>query len=358
MAKSGIVDIAKRAKVSPAAVSRALRGGEGLSTETHKRILRIAQEFDYQLKLPRHSLRKIALLTPHRPRPMDSFFFRETYNGLSDGLFSAGATLVHIPWVGSLSDGTLVRRLRSEGIDTAVLLYQTMKDHLAECLNSEGIYTIGLASTLEAARVTVDYDNVGGVETLIKHLTALGHRYIGLIFAEPDFKHHAERIGVYQRVMKEMGSDSDPRPQVQAISSTKDDGKYAALQLLQQYPECTAIFAINDRLAFGACQAVQMSGRQIPNETAVAGFDDVDLASFFTPTLTTVQVPYWKMANMATLLINQYLETGEFPKEKIIEPTQLVIRESTWSGKKWASRSGLPAPVELEGRGMPSLDGT
>jgi LacI family transcriptional regulator, repressor for deo operon, udp, cdd, tsx, nupC, and nupG len=78
-----------------------------------------------------------------------------------------------------------------------------------------------------------------------------------------------------------------------------------------------------------------MSGRRIPDEVAVAGFDGVDLAAFINPPLTTVQVPYWKMANQAALLINRYLETGEFPREKIVEPTQLIIRESTWAGKSW-----------------------
>jgi len=177
----------------------------------------------------------------------------------------------------------------------------------------------------------IDYDNISGVETLMKHLMALGHQKIGIVYSEPELRHHGERLETFQRMMGQNNLVVTPSVQVHALTRTTEGGKYAALQLLQQYQECTAIFALNDRLAFGVCQAIQMTGRKIPQDVTVVGFDDVDLAAYFSPSLTTVQVPYWKMGNRAALLISQYLDSGQMTKEKIVEPTQLIIRESSYS---------------------------
>jgi DNA-binding LacI/PurR family transcriptional regulator len=119
MKKVGLAKIAKAANVSPAAVSRALRGSAGLSDSSRKRILRIAQQLNYRSRAPLDSLRKAAILMPYRPRCAESNYFQQTYSGLSDGLYSAGVVLVHIPLTGSLSDGALARKLKAEHIETA-----------------------------------------------------------------------------------------------------------------------------------------------------------------------------------------------------------------------------------------------
>jgi LacI family transcriptional regulator len=331
MAKGGgIVEIARRAKVSPAAVSRALKGGEGLSEDTHRRILKIARQCKYQPKAPRNSLKKVALLMPHRQRCADSYFFRETYSGLADGLFAAGGVLVHVQMVGDATDGTLIRRLRAERMDIAVLLYQTMEGRLSEHLWEAGVHTIAIPGSRRNPKgAVIEYDNIGGVRRLMEHFSAIGRRRLGFIYANPELRYHGERIDVYRETVKMWGITGDEKNEVRARSTATMDGKYAALELMEQYPACDAIFAINDRLALGACRAALELGRKIPGDVAVAGFDDMDITHYILPHLTTVHAPYYAMAQKAALLIRRYLETGEFSEERIVEPTQLIIREST-----------------------------
>ena len=325
-----ITEVAQRAQVSVTAVSRALKGEGGVSQGTREKIVQIANELGYRPKHSSSYLKKTALLMAYRPHPTDSYYFREVYSGLVDGLYSAGIVVVFIPMMGSLKDQILVRQLQLERIETAVLLYQE-DDQLAGLLAEGGIKCIALPSVAgNSGQAVIDYDNVGGTEMLLKHLATLGHKAIGLIYAHPELKHHGERIEIYRNFVNQQSGGSADYMEVRARSGTTEDGKYAALQLFQQHPRCTAIFAINDRLALGVCQAAQQMGRQIPQEVAVAGFDDTDMASYFSPKLTTVHVPYYDMSARAASLIVGYFQTGKLPRERIVEPTQLIIRESSW----------------------------
>lgn len=326
-----ITEVAQRAGVSAGAVSRALKGEGGVSERTRERITKVASELGYHPKHSSNYLKKTALLMPYRPHPTKSYYFREVYSGLVDGLYSAGIVVVFMPLMDSLKDRILVRQLQMERIETAVLLYQREDDRLAELLAEGGIQCISLASAAgNNWQTVIDYDNAGGTEMLLNHLATLGHKAIGLIYAHPELQHHGERIEIYRNFVTQQSAGSADHMEVRARSGTTEDGKYAALQLFQQYPQCTAIFAINDRLALGVCQAAQQMGRQIPQEVAVAGFDDTDMASYFSPKLTTVHVPYYDMTRRAASLIVGYFQTGQLPRERIVEPTQLIIRESSW----------------------------
>jgi len=330
MAKNGIANIAARAGVSPSAVSRALRGKGGLSQATRDRILRIADKLNYRPSAPQDAVRKTALLMPHRPRCADSYFFRESYNGLTDELSSAGVALIHLPLIGGLTDGTLLRQLKAESIETAIFLYETAVHDLATYLTECGIKTVWLASVSDSPNTaSIDYDNVTGMNRLLEHLVACGHKHIGFIYADPELRHHAERLATYRQVAERLGMDQTKNAEVRAASVTTADGRFAALQLLEQYPQCSAICAMSDRLAFGVYQAAMQTGKRIPHDIAVSGFDDSELATHAYPPLTTVSVPYYKMARRAGTLITSYFETRKFSEEKIIEPTQLMIREST-----------------------------
>lgn len=174
--------------------------------------------------------------------------------------------------------------------------------------------------------VCIDLDNAGYQAT--RHLLEHGHRRVGLITFALDLPNvHPVNLG-YQRALQEAGIASDPRwiAAVQGFDTTAGAEGARRLLALEQPP--TAIFAISDLLAIGAICFIQQAGLQIPQEMAVAGFNDIPLAALITPPLTTVAAPAWQMGQEAMKML-QNLIAGKRPeRKKIILPTSLVVRQS------------------------------
>jgi DNA-binding LacI/PurR family transcriptional regulator len=329
MARIGIAQIAKRAKVSKAAVSRALRGQNGLSEPTRRNILKIAKEIDYIPRRPASLMRKVRILTPQKMRCASSHYFRETYEGLCDTLLSHGVELLHVFLSRPSMDGTLVQKLRADWIDVTVLMYDLAGD-LADYLTKEGFNVISLLTPAsQGSYLTISYDNVGGMQRALEHLVAVGKKEIGYIYARTERPEQLERLNIYREFLRQKGLGENPKREVTLNSVDVEDGEYGALQLLEQYPQCDAALTISDRLAFGVCRAMQKHGKKIPEDIGVIGFDDEELARYVTPALTTIRVPYYKMAVAAGKAILDCIDTGELKVKHIIEPTQLQIRSST-----------------------------
>jgi LacI family transcriptional regulator len=137
-----------------------------------------------------------------------------------------------------------------------------------------------------------------------------------------------ERLTSYQQTLTQAGITPDPQLVINC-GITIEDGYQAALHMLDCRPKPTAILVINDLLAIGVLRAITDKGLKVPDDISVAGFDDIDMASFLTPALTTVRVFGDDIGKTAVSLILERLKDPNRPAQHIQLPAQLVLRAST-----------------------------
>jgi DNA-binding LacI/PurR family transcriptional regulator len=331
------LDIAYLAGVSQPTVSRALRGSPTVSEETRKRILAIAQELNYKVDKNASNLRRqqsytIALL----------FFEDQT---LDDSLIN--------PFFLSMV-GSLTRACGAHGYDLLISFQEQSSNWHAEYEDSkkaDGIILLGYGDYVEYSSrlarlveqgthfvrwgavlpdqpgVSIGCDNRQGGYDLTRHLLERGSKRIAFLGdASEHYPEFLERYRGYSTALAGSGIEADRQLQIDAITTEKSGYEAVSKLLERQYP-FDGLFCASDLIAIGAMRALQERGLRIPQDVAVAGFDDIPIASFANPSLTTVQQD---TKSAATLLVDSLLALiqGE-PVESQTIAAPLVIREST-----------------------------
>jgi len=177
------------------------------------------------------------------------------------------------------------------------------------------------------AQYSVRSDDHSGGRMLVDHLLGLGHRRIGVITAESHMNYAvaARQIGV-RATLAEAGMPLDDAHI--AYSDYSSEGGYQACQqLIAQIPDVTAVICLNDRAAFGAIQLLMDTGRRVPNDVSVVGYDNIAAAALFTPHLTTIDQHASAQGLHAAQMLFDVL-TGQTP-EPVVLPVELVVRGST-----------------------------
>lgn len=175
---------------------------------------------------------------------------------------------------------------------------------------------------------SVQIDNVAAAATATTHLTDLGHVRIAMVAGPPELQTTRDRVRGFRQALAGAGLDPDPAP-IQDGDFDEQGGYEAAARLLDQGP--TAIFAANDRMALGALAAAADRGLRLPQDLSLVGFDDIEMARFARPALTTVSLPLHAMGETAARLLLDQLPPAATPTQVPSEvlTTELVIRQST-----------------------------
>jgi DNA-binding LacI/PurR family transcriptional regulator len=223
-------------------------------------------------------------------------------------------------------------QLASKNVDGILLASQDDRLYVSPDIDrgGQGSYTLPLVTvdwpTCTGLGITIDLENAGYQAT--RHLLEHGHRQVGLITHALGLPNvHPVNLG-YQRALQEAGVINEPHwiAAVHGFDTTAGAEGARVLLALEKPP--TAIFAISDLLAIGAICVVQQAGLQIPQDIAIAGFNDIPMAALVNPPLTTVAAPAYQMGLDAMKML-QGLIAGKQPAHKhIILPTSLVIRQS------------------------------
>jgi LacI family transcriptional regulator len=197
---------------------------------------------------------------------------------------------------------------------------------------------------------SVATDNVGGARTAVEHLISRGHRNIAVLGTEPAaFPSILQRRRGYEQVMAEAGLT--PR-YVDTPYWPPEPAALLGVTYVQAHPETTAIFCANDAVAVALLQAARQAGIDVPDQLSIMGFDDIDLAGFVSPGLTTMAVDKVGMGRIAVTLLAHRLELGkECVTQTLVRPT-LVLRESTRTVAA-SVRPEEPAP-ELQVEPLPA----
>jgi DNA-binding LacI/PurR family transcriptional regulator len=333
-----IKDIARHAGVSTTTVSRILNGvetGVSIREETRQKVLTIAAELGYRPNVMARVLRgSRSFLIGVLAQNITSLFHSQILRGLSEVTEqrSYRMFLGHVQRQVeiALDYGSMFEQAHADGI---LIIGQLQGDQEALTrLTQNHQYVVGVSDRVEGQSFPGIYgDNVIGTHLALDHLWALGHRHI-MCVTDPNIADGELRAEVYRRYMQ----SKDSSHHIQVVNTSRDlHASYAAGQELfaqfrgSHHP--TAIFAATDAIAIGLIQAAYLLGIAIPDDVSLVGFDDIDIAEFTVPPLTTVRQSGVEMGRTAANLLMDMIEQKQDRsqvRDVVITPT-LVVRKST-----------------------------
>ena len=326
-----IRDVALKAGVSVTTVSRALNGTGPVSEEARRRVTEASAELRY---MPHGTAR--SLIT----RRTDVFgvvlpdlfgeFFSEVIRGMDPQAQQRGYHLLlsgshdgrrEIEFaVGAMRgrvDGMIVMSPDVSGAELAASLPPDVPVVLLNC---------DVRGTDFSA---INVDNYGGALQMVRHLVSLGHRRVGMITGSAANFDARERLRGFRAAIEEAGATV--RGSEAAGDFTEAGGYRAALALAGEADPPTAIFCANDSMAVGAISALRGAGRRVPDDVAVAGFDDIPIGRYLSPSLSSVRVDVNRMGARAVELLCHAI-AGDAPPAQELLSTRLVVRRSCGGG--------------------------
>ncbi|MEU1122618.1 LacI family DNA-binding transcriptional regulator [Streptomyces sp. NPDC005899] len=309
-----LADVAARARVSPATVSRVLNGNYPVATSTRERVLRAVDDLDYVLNGPASSLAAatsdlVGILVNDIADPFFGIMAgaaQSEIGGPGDGSGRAGGEKLAVVCNtgGSpereLTYLTLLQRQRAAAV---VLTGGALEDGPHQAAMAVKLAKLADAGTRivfcgrpplpesDAVVAALAFDNRGGARRLTRHLLELGHRRIGYVAGPLERTTTRHRLEGHREALEAVGLRGDEERLTVHGPYDRRSGYEATRELLSRGAEMTAVVAANDTVALGACAAVRDHGFRIPEDISVAGFDDLPFSVDAVPALTTVRLP-------------------------------------------------------------------
>lgn len=326
-----IRDVARQAGVSISTVSHVVNNSRAVSKESRSRVLQAMNQLDYKPNALAQNLRRqqtytIGMIVPDSANP----FFAEVARGIEDTSFEQNHSVILCNTDGDVDKQTTHTDLLIKNQVAGILFVAAgISTELVENLQARRVPVVVVDREVPDVNVdTVLTNHLQGGRLATKHLWDLGHRRIACISGGSNLSPSAERLTGYQQILQETGILFDEslvlRGDFQYVS-----GYEAARQLLAQADPPTAVFACNDLMAVGVISAATELGLRVPQDLSVVGFDDVRLASFTNPPLTTVAQPKYEIGVIATEMLLARVQNIDAPTRLKRLDTTLVIRQST-----------------------------
>jgi LacI family transcriptional regulator len=323
-----IRDVAARAGVSVATVSKVINSRYGVAAGTTARVQAVIAELGYEASLVAQSLRN------HRTNVIGILvldlepFSTELLKGAADAIRGSGFELVVYSAGGLAADRTgwerrYLSRLSGTLIDGAVLVTPTVVDV------NYGAPVVAIDPQAGQSDLpTVDSDSLHGARLATGHLLHLGHRRIAMLTGRPDLKSAQLRERGYRQALAEAGVSAD-ESLVLVGDYDAATSQRQARQLLTAADPPTAVFAANDMSAIATIEMAAELGLRVPGDLSVVGFDNIPESMMCTPPLTTVNQPVRQMGQQSIELLLQLIRGEAAQVTHITLATELVVRQST-----------------------------
>lgn len=352
--KLTIRDIARLSGVSRSTVSLVLNNDTRISDDTKKRVQAVIRRSGYEPNamargLARRRAGMVAVVVPRTSSHVFSdYYFSEAISGIGDLLAARGyRMLIEMATEQFVREETYHKIFREGQVDGMLLIGTLTTDEFVRELGS--LFNVVLVNSTFEDLPSVYADNYQGAREMMNHLAGLGHRRIGYIGGLDITTVGFDRNRAYRDGVVAAGADQDDRL-VAWGNFSEESGYLAARELLDRRPRPTAVFAANDMMAIGCLRAAEEVGLRVPQDLTVTGADDVSLASYVRPRLTTIRQPMYEIGRLATQSLLHEAEavarregrgqpasrpqppsaslTADLPRHRLM-PTSLVVRDSS-----------------------------
>jgi len=329
-----IDELAELSGVSRATVSRVLNGGS-VSEKTRRRVEAVLGEANYRPNMAARSLASgrsnvigvVMHIDPHLL--FQDPYFGQLMQGMSTALADQSAGMML--WLGNRSKEETLGTILSMGIlDGVVVTANDLDDPLVDGLLASSLPTM-LVGHRKADRTAsyVDVDNVHAADAMTTHLVSIGRCRVGYITGTPRNVAAVDRLAGYRRAMQRAGLTNDDL--IVEGDFNAASGVTGAATLLDR-GGADAIFCANDATALGALETIRARGLRVPEDVALAGFDDLEFAAHLDPPLTTIRQGVRQQGAEAVSNLFQLIADREGSPRRVLLPTELVIRQSTVGG--------------------------
>lgn len=322
-----IDDVAERAQVSISTVSRVLNGRDRVHPDTRERVMAAARELNYQPSafargLATQRTQTLGFVIPTISDP----FFLEIVRGVEEVARANRYVLLVVSEPYSTHDHSYLRLFTQRRVDGLILVGIDLDRAEITRLLKHG-FPLVLVQHSGAENVpTIVVDNYSGASAAAQHLLQHGCRRLAYISGSDHTPDNAERLQGLRDTLAAHGLDL-PEHYVTPGDYLAGSGYNAMLRLLEQAEKPDAVFAANDQMAADALLAIRDRGLRVPEDIALVGFDDLPLATYVSPPLTTVHQPAHEMGRLAAHTALDQL-AGRSSMARVVLPTNLVVRRS------------------------------
>ncbi|MBT2690346.1 substrate-binding domain-containing protein [Bacillus sp. ISL-47] len=326
-----IKDVAKKANVSIATVSRILNGQGGYSERTKLKVLKVIEELGYQPNAVARGLinkrtHTIGVLFPK----LSSSLVTDLLDGIEKAANDNGSSVI-VCHTESNGEKTMkyLQLLIEKRVDGIIFASEILKDEYYQYVAKSKMPMILLSTESYAYPVPfVKVNDFHAAYSAAKYLIDKGHTKIGMISGnKEDIIAGIPRIEGFKKALADHDIPLDDQNIVFSRGFTFPDGVEGLKRMVDQFPDVTAIFAASDEIAIGALSAAYQRGIKVPDELSVMGYDNLSLAEMSIPPLTTVGQPLAKMGETSAEMLFALLETGDTPESRIM-PHKIVERMS------------------------------
>lgn len=326
-----IHDVARLANTSKSTVSRYLNGGN-VKKKTKEALEKAITELNYHPNANARNLvlnktRTIAIVVDS----ITNTFYSQIIAGIEQVAAQKGYNCIFLSWTSNLYENeTSFLKLVLEGkADGIILISFRKRDEQDLNVYKQSRYPVILIGDNGGRDdiYSIDVDNYSGIEELVKYLYRIGHRNIAYISGPKKAAATKHRLSGYLDAVKALRLNDNP--QLIMDSDWSNKGGYKAMEQLLHIKDFTAVIASNDETAIGALRALQQRGFQVPEDFSVAGFDDIPIASWVYPRLTTMRQPFRDIGTLAAERMLQLLtkDKNVIPGHASLMP-KLIIRDS------------------------------
>ncbi len=325
--------VAQHAGVSVATVSHALNRTRHVSPALQQRVEAAARELGYVPSAIARSLKSrqtqtLGMMTPNSSNP----YFAEIVREVEDWCFGAGYHLVLCNSNDEPRRQSIYLDVLSRGRIAGLVLLPAGDDgQLITQLRDLRMPVVLLDRRLQLNGLSVDgvhHDNVLGARLATEHLLALGHRRIACIGASAELPISQDRVDGWRQALHGAGLAVDDA--LLGFGGFSFQGGFDAMRALLALPQRpSAVFACNDLMAVGALGAIEQAGLCVPGDVSVVGFDDIDLARYVWPPLTTVAQPKQQMSRMAVDMLFERIDGRRTEPRSVTLAPRLALRSST-----------------------------
>ena len=323
LGRTTIAEVAKRAGVSISTVSRVINGLDRVHPETRERVLAVVQTLRYQPSafargLAIQQTRTIGFVIPTISDP----FYLSIVRGVEEKAAAEGYSLLVVSQLSETGDRRVLELFTQKRVDGLIIVGAAVPQKILEQLRTQSFPVV----LLQQADRTISVDNYGGAALVTEYLLGLGYRTFAYISGSDDTPDNAERFRGFQGSLERAGVTFNPQLFARG-DFLQGSGSRAAKELVARNIPFEAIFAANDQMAIDAVLALREHGLRVPEDVAVVGFDDIPLARYVVPPLTTVRQPAYELGAQGVQAVLNALRGRAFPEGAVL-PVELVVRES------------------------------